>query len=163
MKAIFFFVITALIGHIVTAQSIERSVISSLGSSVQAGDLQLDYTVGEAAVLALGNEDLLLTQGFHQGTLETTGLNGLPLDIRYRIYPNPATTEVQLQLEGPELDFQVILYDTSGRPLGAKRRIKAVGHWQSVFDLSQQTPGNYFLVIMDRNGHWLQSHKVMKL
>jgi hypothetical protein len=66
-------------------------------------------------------------------------------------------------MDGPNLDFQAILYNAAGQPVGAQRRVKAVGHWQESFDLSRQAPGAYFLVIMDRNGAWLQSHKVIKL
>lgn len=164
MKAIFILLFALLLaGGSLRAQSIERSVIAALGASAEAGNIQLEYTVGEAVVRTLSNEETTLTQGFHQGTLQTTDLQGLPLEVNYKLYPNPVTTDLWLSMDGPNLDFQAIIYNAVGQPVGAQRRVKAAGHWQESFDLSGQAPGAYFLVIMDRNGVWLQSHKVMKL
>ncbi|WP_170110453.1 T9SS type A sorting domain-containing protein [Flavilitoribacter nigricans] len=164
MKAISILIITVLFsGASLFAQSIERSVIAVLGASAEAGDLQLEYTAGEAVISTLSDGDLTITQGFHQGTLQTTGLRGLPLSVSYKIYPNPVTTELWLNLEGSDLDLQVAIYNAAGQPVGTFRKIKAAGHWKESFDLSRQTPGAYLVVIMDERGTWLQSHKVLKL
>lgn len=149
--------------HRLPAQVIERSVIGSIGASATSGDHQLDYTVGEAVIITLNSADQTLSQGFHQGSLETTGLNGLPVAVSYKIYPNPVADRLWLRMEGPDLNFYALLYNAAGQPLGAKRQVKAAGHWQEAFDLSQHPPGAYFLVITDRRGQWLQSHKVVKL
>jgi hypothetical protein len=162
MKILYIFLF-GLFSSTLAAQSIERSVIGSSGTSAQAGDLQLDYTVGEAVINTLSTPDLTLTQGFHQGVLQTTGLTGLPLEIGYQIYPNPVTSELWLSMQGPDLNFWALIYDATGRPLGVRRQIKASGYWKEAFDLSAQAPGAYFLVIMDGKGAWLESHKVMKL
>ena len=68
MKAIFILLFPLLItGGSLCAQSIERSVIAALGASAEAGNVQLEYTAGEAVVLTLSSEETTLTQGFHQG------------------------------------------------------------------------------------------------
>lgn len=162
MKILYILLFTGLLSGGLNAQYIERSVIGSTGASVQAGDLQLEYTVGEAVVNTLSTSTIMLTQGFHQGNLQTTGLNGLPKAVSYQLFPNPVTTELWLSMEGPDLDFWAILYNATGQPLGARQAVKASGYWKGSFDLSRQSPGVYFLVITDQRGKWLQSHKVIR-
>jgi len=48
------------------AQSIERSVIGSLGFSFSGAQFQADCTVGEVAIYTLGSPEITLSQGFHQ-------------------------------------------------------------------------------------------------
>lgn len=149
---------------LLAAQSIERSVIAAGGTTAQAGNIQLEYTIGETAVQSLESATILLTQGFHQGELmTTTGLSGLPVDISYKVYPNPVGETLRFSMDGPDLDFWVVLYDLQGRPLPeGRRQVRAFGHWQESFDLSQQASGTFLLVITDAQGRWLKSHKVIK-
>ncbi|MCB0628301.1 MAG: T9SS type A sorting domain-containing protein [Saprospiraceae bacterium] len=153
-----------LFGNMLHAQSLERQVIASTGSSVQNAGLQLDYTVGEVVVTTLTNTDLQLTQGFHQGQLMTTGLDGLPTRIDYRIYPNPVTATLWVSMEGPEFDYIITLYSTGGQEVpGARKKVEASGFWKESFDLSRQAAGSYQLVISDRKGNWLASHQIIKM
>ncbi len=43
-----------------------REVVASSGGGGTAGNIQLDYTLGEPAVLTLSAANLMLSQGFHQ-------------------------------------------------------------------------------------------------
>ena len=51
------------------AQTIERQVIGSAGTTLTNGTISLDFTVGELAVSTITNGTTTLTQGFHQGTV----------------------------------------------------------------------------------------------
>ncbi|WP_452599660.1 hemagglutinin protein [Pontimicrobium sp. MEBiC01747] len=51
------------------AQSIERQVIGSAGTTLTNGTVSLDFTVGELAVSTITDGTTTLTQGFHQGTV----------------------------------------------------------------------------------------------
>lgn len=145
------------------AQSLERSVVASAGASVQAGNIVLDYTVGETVVATIGNGNLVLTQGFHQGELMTTDLRGLPAQAAYKVFPNPTGDELWMTMEGPELDYRVAIFNNAGQPVqGAERQVKASGFWQGQFDVSKLASGAYFVVILDSRGEWLKSHKVIK-
>ena len=55
-----------------SAQSLERQVIGSSGTSFSNATAQLDFTVGELAVTTLSNGTNDLTQGFHQTNLQVT-------------------------------------------------------------------------------------------
>ena len=50
------------------AQSNDLQVISTSGSSFTYENYSVEYTLGELAIDNIGN-DLILTQGFHQGNL----------------------------------------------------------------------------------------------
>ncbi len=57
------------------AQSIERQVIGSAGSTITNGSTTLEFTVGEVAVTTITNGTTTLTQGFHQGDRMIVVLN----------------------------------------------------------------------------------------
>ncbi len=145
------------------AQSLEKQVIGAAGSSVSNGSMSLDFTVGEVAVTTLTQTNFILTQGFHQGEMMTTSVNGLPISVSYKISPNPTTDKLWLEITGDDLDFYILLYNEIGQPLSlTKRHVQGVGHWQENFDLSKVSAGLYLLVFTDVNGKWLASHKFIK-
>lgn len=53
-------------GIAINAQSIDRYVIASAGSSATLGVEYIDWTIGESVIETLNNNDLILSQGFHQ-------------------------------------------------------------------------------------------------
>jgi hypothetical protein len=52
------------------AQSIERQVLASTGTTITNGTISLDYTLGETIVGEKSNSTIILTQGFHQGFVQ---------------------------------------------------------------------------------------------
>jgi hypothetical protein len=54
---------------IMNAQSIERQVIGSAGTTLSNGTISIDFTVGELAVTTITDGTTTLTQGFHQPTI----------------------------------------------------------------------------------------------
>ena len=93
------------------AQSLERTVIGSVGMAIQNGTAGLSFTVGEVAT----NTSNLLTQGFQQpnivnntGTLDLTKSNQLAI-----VFPNPTVDILNIKSNLPEaginqLNYQVI-------------------------------------------------------
>ena len=51
-------------------QSIERQVIASSGNTISNSTVQLDFTLGEMIVGDVSNSNMMLNQGFHQGTIQ---------------------------------------------------------------------------------------------
>lgn len=83
--------------------------------------------------------------------------------IAFRAYPNPVVDNLWLEMAGPEMDFYVTLYNQLGQPVGVvNRNIRAYGNWESNIDFSGLTPGTYFLVFTDENGHRLAAQQVVK-
>lgn len=163
MQRLIAFLLTGLLPLALASQSLERKVVASAGASVKAGNLQVDYTVGEAVVQTLATGSLILTQGFQQGDPVVTGVWGLPANVRYRVFPNPASTEILVELEGPKLDYYVALVSLSGQVLGGfAHYFNGSGKLERAFDLSNLPAGVYFVVFKDRLGQPLASVRVVK-
>lgn len=73
-----------------------REVTASSGTSGTAGNITIDYTIGEAMVQTFSNGGLLLTQGFHQPEVLPPILPGGPAALDFMLYPNPALTTVKV-------------------------------------------------------------------
>ncbi|MFD0861940.1 dockerin type I domain-containing protein [Sungkyunkwania multivorans] len=67
MRKITFFLAAVLTAGSLMAQSIERQVVASAGSTISNGSITMDFTVGELAVSTISNGSITLTQGFQQG------------------------------------------------------------------------------------------------
>lgn len=152
-----------LIPFVLDAQSIERKVIATAGTSVVVGNIQVDYTVGETVVQTSIAGNLIVTQGFQQGNLIATGVTGLPARVSYRVFPNPTTAEILVELEGPKLDYYAAIANLAGQALGdLEHHFNGTGKLQRTFDLSGMPAGVYLLVFKDHLGKPLTSVKVVK-
>lgn len=148
------------------AQAIERSVIGVTGGTASSGSAQLDYTVGEVAVTTLETGQFVLNQGFQQSTegVNTSVEDPPQIRLNYKLYPNPTTDKVRLELEAAEaVDLKIIVYDTKGRITSVTsqdfNRQKAIN---TEFDLSQLAEGLYFIRVLSPNGEIAKSFKVEK-
>ncbi len=78
----------------------------------------------------------------------TTGINFKFPEHKTQItvYPNPATTEATIVVDGPAHCFDAVLYDINGRRL----RTCKLNQPTSVMDMSDLAPGIYLLSILSR-------------
>ena len=129
-KTIMFVLFLGLLFSRATAQ---EAVVSGGGYAV-AETTSISWTLGELAIETFVAGDLILTQGFQQGSLLITTVEEITdPDFRLTIYPNPVSDHLIIevpenQVEG--LRFQV--FDLSGRllmtePLGAPLRELSFG------------------------------------
>ncbi|HSU51599.1 MAG TPA: hypothetical protein VLJ41_13435 [Segetibacter sp.] len=56
-------------------QQNEQSVIATAGDISKAGDISLEWTLGERAIESVSTSSSLYTQGFHQPLLEVQRIN----------------------------------------------------------------------------------------
>ena len=149
------------------AQSLERSVLSSLGATFQGSQLNLSTTVGQTLSQTLSGT-LTLTQGFQQADeTGSVGLEkGLPFALDYRIYPNPTAGPLRIELSSDRaLTIRLQLWDLTGRAVSVPAKTVQLppGSRQEVrMDLGQEAPGNYFLLLTDSNGQKLGSFTLTK-
>jgi hypothetical protein len=120
MKKPVFFLIALGLTLAFNSGLLAQQVVSSAGGQSENSNGSLSWTVGEVAVETLRNNDLILTQGFHQTRLEATGLDiidGIQPDIL--AYPNPVDDIINVNIKGlSEIKgWSYILYDTHGRVL----------------------------------------------
>ncbi|MEL6695555.1 MAG: T9SS type A sorting domain-containing protein [Bacteroidota bacterium] len=137
------------------AQTISRSVIGATGSSNE----QLSYTVGETVIHTGTSNANILTQGFQQpDTTVTTFLDPQLGEVNLTLYPNPATDQLFLDLEGKsQAQYRVKIFDMRGRQVIAERTV--TGDSRSVFDVSDKAKGTYLMLIQSVQGKILDQLK----
>jgi len=118
------------------------SVVSSSGDSYSNGGVIMDYTLGEIVIETFSNSANILTQGFHQGDLKITTAV-VNLDIKTKIYPNPTTNFIIIELE-KNVNAELLVYDINGK-IVIKDKLR--DEQKKQLDFSFLTQGNYFLHI----------------
>ena len=119
------------------------SVISSSGDSYNNWGIIMDYTLGEIVVETHSNSTAILTQGFNQGDLKVTTAV-VNLDIKTKIYPNPTTNFLIVELE-KNVNAELLVYDINGK-LVIKDKLN--DEQKKQLDFSFLTQGNYLLHII---------------
>jgi hypothetical protein len=144
-------------------QSIDRKVTSAAGASVRTTTIQVDFTVGEVATRTLSGGTVIVTQGFHQGVLVPSGTYGLSSNVDFRIFPNPVSDELVIELTGQEIALTVLLTDISGRKKeNLFQTLHGSGMATCTFDMRPLIAGVYVLVFLDDNGNQLSAHPVIR-
>jgi len=118
------------------------SVVSSSGDSYSNGGVIMDFTLGEIVIETFSNSANILTQGFHQGDLKITTAV-VNLDIKTKIYPNPTTNFIIIELE-KNVNAELLVYDINGK-IVIKDKLR--DEQKKQLDFSFLTQGNYFLHI----------------
>ena len=117
------------------------TLISNSGGSFATNTVIMDFSIGELAIQTLQNNEIL-TQGFHQEILKI-GTLVHELDILTKIYPNPTTKLLFIELK-EESDGDILMYDIKGKLVlqdkFQNQKIKQL-------DISTFSPGNYVLHI----------------
>ena len=126
-------------------QIISPSLTSNSGDSYSNSKINMDFSIGEVVIETYQNNEIL-SQGFHQGLLIVqTGVS--ELDFLTKVYPNPTTNIVVVELE-KDITGDIILYDINGRLMLRNKleneRIKYV-------DFSKLNQGNYLLQLNINN------------
>ena len=76
-----------------------------------------------------------------------------------RVFPNPTSSNLQVQLEGVELEnITISLWDVLGRSIVIAKADAAI--WQT--DLSGLASGYYLLTVADLKNHQSNSFKILK-
>ena len=123
-------------------QILSPSVVSSSGASYSNGGVIMDFTLGEIVIETFSNNANILTQGFHQGDLKVTTAV-VNLDIKTKIYPNPTTNFLIIELE-ENVNAELLVYDINGK-IVIKDKLNEEKKKQLDFSFLNQ--GNYLLHI----------------
>lgn len=134
-------------------------VIGSIGGEGNVGNMNINYTVGEAVIATIENDSTTLTQGFHQPSYVLTAINETFLPGAVMVFPNPATSILYVQFEDIELEnITISLYDITGRSIISSKVSTDI--WQ--IDLSGLANGYYLLTVTDLKNHQSNSFKIIK-
>jgi hypothetical protein len=97
--------------------SAQRQIVSTAGETDKNSAGSISWTMGEVVAGTLGSGELMLSQGFQQGSIEVkTGLvNSSEFSIDIKAYPNPVRDKMNLELVNPgKLPLYVELYNIKG-------------------------------------------------
>jgi len=142
MRILSAFVIFLSINNLL-AQSNDLQVISTSGTSFSYENYIVEYTLGELAIDNIGN-DLILTQGFHQGKLAIqTEIK--ETDFKINLFPNPAHTHFKVEFNSPKT-VDIILTDIKGKII---KREKLINQSSKYYDISNLVQGIYTFTIID--------------
>ena len=126
----------------VVGQITSPSLISSSGDSYSNSNVNMDFSIGEVVIETYQNNEIL-TQGFHQGVLKVVHTGVSELDFATKVYPNPTTNIVIVELE-KDITGEILIYDINGKLMISDKldneRIKQ-------FDFSKFSQGSYLLHI----------------
>lgn len=139
------------------AQQIAPSVISAAGEHEAGNEYQVSWTLGEPIIQTVSNGKYVLTQGFHQGTIEiSSGIETKSDPFGITIYPNPVNEQLFIQFERKPHLIQIEIFDMAGQKL-ISRDINTSG--QSV-NLHELSAGTYILKIQSDN--YFETYKILK-
>lgn len=136
-------VIFTIIYSIAHSQTQNQQIIGSAGNSSKSSSIQIAWTIGEPIIGNGLNNEILLTQGFHQSNLFVTALEEV-ISLQLSIQPNPTSDFINVKIDEKELKGATYtLFDIHGRLIN-QQKIEA-----SELNISLQTlpPASYFLRI----------------
>jgi hypothetical protein len=157
------------------AQTIGNKVIAAGGKTKVAGNVMLEYTVGEPVVKTFSSANNKITQGFHQPTItvarvlnnedpdiipdaaRTTTVQPLN-DFKVEVFPNPATDYIMVNSEATAPNTTWMLVDISGSVVYSGKLNEA----ENRIDLSRLANGKYFLTVRSEDGSINETFKLIK-
>ena len=122
------------------------SVVAAGGNYRQGESFSISWTIGDIAVSTLTGETLILTQGFHQPTINGTGVDRKKFLGNIFVYPNPVKDELFIRFEIlNRSDYLLEIQDITGRIL-LQKQYKQVAPEDLIRITSlPHSPGIYFL------------------
>ena len=143
---------------------IERDVVNAGGGSTESDGIMLSYSIGEAIIESVENQDIILTQGFLQSDDMLTDVEFQEENLSVRLYPNPATSKVIIEInfeENPDY-LEIKLTGLAGREYYSVRKFypgqKQITEKIDISDLSQ---GSYYISLS--NKAFIKKIKLVKL
>lgn len=100
------------------SQKITQQVISSGGmSTTSSSSTTLDATIGEPVISTLSQNQVILTQGFHQTKFEVVSVTEPSVTSLFKLktYPNPVSTQLFIENQTTQIPLEVFVYDNNGR------------------------------------------------
>ncbi len=151
-----FLVVAFFTSTLLHSQTLDRSVISFGGIS---DNPQLQWTLGEVATTILKGGGYTLAQGFQQPIESFATNTSEPLLSGLSIFPNPAKSEVWLNLIPPERErVNVQILNMLGQE-AVHTVIANADSYPLRFDLANLPSGIYLIRVALSNNH----QKVLKL
>ncbi len=145
---LFFFQISAQV-------TVERQLIGSIGGSFVNGNIDLNFSVGEAVITTETSGSIILTQGFQQADDNAVGIDEISKEIGIKIFPNPFTSSVTIEFtdnDSKNGDISFKIYNNQGKIVYKQDEHLSNGYGNKIqLDLSHLIAGHYIVFITDAN------------
>lgn len=144
-----------------------QQVIATAGEHYSNESYQISWTLGEPVIETASNEDIILTQGMHQGNIEVSSIwEAEEFNSNITVFPNPTISDVTIRLnelpeEGttkPNHNLFASLYDIKGNLL-EKRKLSAT---TTTFSMEEYAPSVYILKITDSKNKVFKTLQIVK-
>lgn len=155
---------TMLMGTMSYAQIIAPQSVNSGGSKMTQANGSLSFTVGELVILSeTDSQGNTLGGGFTTGaTLTTVSIQEIDstiLDVK--VYPNPTTQLVNIQINHYELDQVVVtITDLQGKEVYSGK-YAGISNLIGI-NIASYASGNYLLTLKNLNNQVLGTYKIIK-
>lgn len=137
-----------------SAQQLSPAVLASNGGTNMAAGIQLEWTLGEAAIGSLSGQERNYTEGFHQPIvlLEKVDFTEAEVNLSTKdvprsgitVSPNPVSTDLTIHFDGTTHElFDCQVLDANGNPHLHKSLRTNEG--DVILDLSGLIPGLFFI------------------
>ncbi len=140
----------------------DLSIVGSCGDRLVGTTMVLDWTVGEPIIATVTTSSRLLSQGFHQPTVDTlviTEIQGTMTGLAV-VTPNPSAGLVMLQItDWPNALLQIQVSDGTGTIL---QRLDGVGPGNTSINLTQYAAGLYQISVHDPAKNSTQLFRILK-
>jgi hypothetical protein len=134
-----------------------QSLVGSAGEVHQSANAQLSFSVGELAI-ATYSGPIILTQGFQQGELLSTGIADFPHN-EIGFYPNPTSGILFIKPELPGI-YSIELFDLQGRTVYSN---STVINEQFTIDLASISLGTYAMRIVHTESGFGETQLIQKI
>lgn len=141
------------------AQTIDRQVIASAGNTISNANHKVTFTIGESIVGKIQN-GTIINQGFLAGASSgsTLAVDEQLLSTAIKVYPNPVSEILSIDLNDVAGDIKVLMYSLSGQliktvKLNAQKNTLNVSHLQS---------GMYLVNLHFSDNKTVKSFKIIK-
>jgi hypothetical protein len=151
-------------GFNLLSQSLSHQVIVPLAGLQSSGKVHYSQTVGEAAVAVIGCTEYIFTQGFQQPGVvikkETP-----PPGNGVKVYPNPVTDFVTIELFGSESrTFLIDFFNISGTIIRTEKFEFTDQYWLcQPFAVENFSKGLFLIRILSTDGLINRTFKIEKL
>lgn len=140
------------------AQILGRTVISSVGNSLQNTECQVNFTMGEFTTNTSKSDTCTETQGFHQGVLNyNISTVEIEDNLNIKIYPNPANEVLKIKLLINTIGYSAEVYDIAGKLVLSKR----INIYESLYTINTTSlsSGLYFIRLVANDNSFVHSQK----
>ena len=133
-----------------------QELISASGDIFSNHAGQLEWSIGEPVIDTYMEENILLTQGFHQPEI----IEELEENQNIYVYPNPFDLFLIVEIPEPESENMFcLMVDMSGKII---RIISSLKEYNEIIT-SEMSDGAYILRIFDSKSNLVKSIKIIKL